>query len=376
MAMSERERILSVYRSEVPDAVPFMLDLSHWYYHRHGLPWDLSCTYEQPEGALIDYHRSHGIGFYVANLAGFYTVQYAPDVCAEVTRHDCAGSPAITWRLTTPLGTIERTRIWEPASYSWAIRDWGVRSEQDLRVLGCALGSRHFGAAWERYQPWVDRIGDAGVAYIGTGYSGMGYLLSLWMGVEGTVYAIADWPATVREVVDQINTSNLRMIDLLAGSPAEVIIMGDNFSGDLQPPDFVRRWSGAYYQAAIERLHAAGKYVAVHIDGRLRGLLRLFADLGADCADAVTPTPMGDLTPRECREEAGPGLILSGGVPPDLWLPTVPREAFTAAVRRWLELRHASPRLIAGAGDQVPPGAEEARIDLMRELVDEYGAMA
>jgi hypothetical protein len=271
------------------------------------------------------------------------------------------------------LGVIERTRVWEEASYSWAIRDWGVRTEQDLRVLGYALGSRTFASDWSVYRQWTDYVGDCGLAYVGTGYSGMGNLLSLWMGVVGATYAIADWPDTVREAVDQINEGNLRLVDLLCTSPAEVVVMGDNFSSDLQPARFVQRWSADYYAEAIRRLHAAGKHVAVHVDGKLRGLLRQLADLGADCADAVTPRPMGDLTPAECRTEAGPGLILSGGVSPELWLPNAPLEAFRTAARAWLDLRREGPRLIASAGDQVPPGVEEDRIFIMRDMVAEGG---
>jgi len=82
---------------------------------------------------------------------------------------------------------------------------------------------------------------------------------------------------------------------------------------------------------------------------------------------------MGDLTPAECRAEAGPDFILSGGVSPDLWLPNVPLSVFTVTVREWLDLRHDSPRLIANAGDQVPPGADEDRIKIMRDLVEEHG---
>ena len=99
----------------------------------------------------------------------------------------------------------------------------------------------------------------------------------------------------------------------------------------------------------------------------------MIRETGADCADAMTPTPLGDLTPSECREEAGPGFILSGGVSPDLWLPTASEEAFRAAVLEWLALKEQSPRLIANAGDQVPPGAVESRILLMRDLVEEHG---
>lgn len=149
--------------------------------------------------------------------------------------------------------------------------------------------------------------------------------------------------------------------------------MLDNFSSDIQPPHFFDEWSRPFYQEAIRRLHAAGKYVAVHIDGRLSGSLGMFAEVGADCADAVTPVPMGDLTPQQCRDEAGDDLILSGGVSPDLWLPRVDVEKFNDAVIRWLDLKKRSGGLIAGAGDQVPPGADEDRIKIMRDLVELHG---
>ena len=162
-------------------------------------------------------------------------------------------------------------------------------------------------------------------------------------------------------------------IDVVASSPADVVILGDNFSSDVQPPAFFETWSRPFYVEAIRRLHGAGKCVAVHLDGRLRGALAMLREAGADCADAVTPTPMGDLTPAECRDEAGAELILSGGVSPELWLPGAPLEAFRRATLDWLALHRLSPRLIAGAGDQVPPGAEEDRIAFLRDLVEEHG---
>ncbi|MFH0963625.1 MAG: hypothetical protein V2A58_06395, partial [Planctomycetota bacterium] len=70
--MSTRERILAVFRGETPDRVPFTLDLSHWFYHRNRLPWDLSRSFDEPEHALIDFHKKVGAGFYIPNLASFF----------------------------------------------------------------------------------------------------------------------------------------------------------------------------------------------------------------------------------------------------------------------------------------------------------------
>jgi hypothetical protein len=362
-----------VYRGETPDVVPFMLDLSHWFYHKNRLPWDLSRSYTEPERELIDYHRKKQVGFYIANLGAFYSARCTNGVSAAVEKRTSGGRVEIAWRYETPIGSIERTRVWDEGTYSWHIRDWAVKTEHDLRVLAYALGSRSYEPTWESYLAWKECVAECGVVYMPVGYSGVGHLLCLWMGIERTTYAISDWPGTVQEVVEQINADTLKLVDLVAQSPAEVIIMGDNFSSDVQPPHFFKRWSRPFYVEAIRRLHAAGKRVAVHMDGRLRGALRMLHDAGADCGDALTPVPMGDLTPRECREEAGPDFILSGGIPPNLWLPYVDTETFKKAVLDWLELRKLGPCLIAAAGDQVPPGAVEERIEIARDLVEKHG---
>ena len=374
MAMSERERMLAVYRGETPDRVPFFLDLSHWFYQRHGIPFDLAVAHLEPEWDLIAYHKKVGVGFYIPNLNSYYDAAFGPDVQATTTREDTPRGPEITWRIETPIGAIERKRLWDESSYSWGVSQWGVQSEQDLRVLGRAYGSLRYTPAWERYTPWVKALGDLGVVYMSIGYSAMGYLLAYWMGIERTMYATVDMPGALHEVIDQINERVLDCVDMVCAGPAEVIVMGDNFSGDIQPPRFFKTWSESFYREALRRIYAAGKWSAVHIDGRLRGILGAFGELGATCADAVTPAPMGDLTPEQCRDEAGPDMILSGGVPPDLWARSSSDEAFRQGVLDWLALRRRSPRLVAAAGDQVPPGAPEYRIEMMRDLVESHGA--
>jgi hypothetical protein len=372
--MTLRERILAVYEGRVPDKVPFMLDLSHYYYARFQKPWDLCKGYPEPERDLIDFNRKMGAGFYIPNQAHFYRTAYGENVQATVERREVNGIPEIVWRYETPIGAIERIRVWEPGSYSWAIKKWGVESEQDLRVLGYAMSVRRYEPLMENYRAWDDYVGEDGLVYLVPGYSAMGYLLHYWMGVENTVYAAADWPETMREVIDGINENNLEFIRMLSKYPARVAVMGDNFSSDVQPPRFFEEWSADYYRRAIGILHAGGKKVAVHIDGKLRNAIGMIREVGADAIDAVTPGSVGGLTPEQCREEAGEGLILSGGIPNELWYASAPAEAFERAVKDWLDLRRKSPALIAAAGDQVPPGAEEERILRMRDIVKEYGA--
>lgn len=86
--MTPKERIEAVYRGNTPDQVPFMLDLSHWYYHKNRLSWDLSKSYDEPEYELIDYHKRHGVGFYMPNLGSFFSVSDPDDVTTSVAKSD------------------------------------------------------------------------------------------------------------------------------------------------------------------------------------------------------------------------------------------------------------------------------------------------
>ena len=67
------------------------------------------------------------------------------------------------------------------------------------------------------------------------------------------------------------------------------------------------------------------------------------------------------------RAAAGPDLILSGGIPATVFGRTGSDAIFVECVRRWLDTRLDSPRLIMAAGDQVPPDAPWHRIAMLPE---------
>lgn len=204
------------------------------------------------------------------------------------------------------------------------------------------------------------------------GYTGLGSLISYYMGVENTIFAAYDEPELLHEYVDVFNAKMLEMVDLYCEGPAPHMIFTDNLSSDVQSPELFREYSFDHYRELAARLHAAGKTVSAHVDGRMNRILPVVAEAGIDVADACTPKPTGDLTPAEVRRQAG-NMVIMGGVSPRMWLPETGEKEFVAHVREWLDQRKVSPRIVQSAGDQVPPGTKLQRIKLMREIVEEYG---
>jgi hypothetical protein len=366
--MKPNERVRAVYQGRQPDQVPLLLDLSHWYKKNRNVFFNLA-GFTEVERGLVDLHRQVGAVCY-CEMGSFYALDTDdPDVRLE-SRTD---QGVFSTRITTPLGTIYEERVFNPDSYSYGIRKYLLQSTDEFPIVEFLMARLRCRPKWEYYRAWQERLGELAYPYAQLPYSGSGYLMARYMGVERTVFAVRDEPERVQRLVQTINACNLRILDILLDGPFETLIISDNYDSNVQTKEFFDTYVRDYYTEVTRRLHARGKHLAVHVDGESRGVLGWLAECGVDCADAVTPQPMFALTPDQMRAAAGPGLILSGGIPATVFGAAGSDAAFVECVKRWLDTRHTSPRLIMAAGDQVPPDAPFHRIAMLPELVAKYG---
>ena len=367
--MTPRERLLAVYQGSIPDQVPLILDLTHWYKKNYNVFFDLS-GFKAVEWDLVNLHKKLNVVCY-NEMGSFYNVSYADDDTASESWTDEQG--VYHYRITTPIGSLESHRVFEKTSYSYNIRKRLLESVDDFEVVNYLMDRCRVEAAWEKYHQWSEALGEVGFPYCQLPYSGLGYLISMHFGVEKTCLAMFDYPDKVHKLVDTVNKCNLRILDAIIDAPAEVIFISDNFDSNVQNPNMFDEYSRDFYTEVARRVHAKGKYFAVHVDGEMRGCLENFAQCGVDCIDAATPAPMFELTPERVRAQAGKEMIISGGIPAAIFGAEGTDAGFEECVKRWLDTRHVSARLIMAAGDQVPPDAPLHRIEMLPELVSKYG---
>jgi hypothetical protein len=366
--MKPNERVRAVYQHRQPDQVPLMLDLSHWYKKNRNVPFNLAGLTEVDQG-LVALHKQIGAVSYV-EMGGFYSLSSDDP---EVRLESSTDAGVFTTRITTPLGSIHEERVFNPDTYSYGIRKYLLQSPDEFGIVECLMERLRCRPQWEYYRSWQESLGDLAYPYVQLPYSGSGYLMARYMGVEATVYAVLDEPEKVSRLIRSVNACNLRILDAIIDGPFETLFISDNYDSNVQTKEFFDAYVRDHYTEVARRLHARGKYLAVHVDGESRGVLGWLAECGVDCADAVTPKPMFSLTPGQMRAAAGPDLIISGGIPATVFGQYGSDEAFVECVKRWLDTRLVSPRLIMAAGDQVPPDAPLHRIAMLPELVTNYG---
>jgi len=363
--MSVRSEVLDLLHGRPGRRVPWFGDLSYYYFslERQG---KLAKEHQGPEGEKRLY-ADFGVGIYLYT-PDVFTISYGGGVqYTEVKTAD-----RITWCYDTPVGSIQSVQDYVPAQYCFAYSRHFVRTIEDLRVMACVFENARYGENYEAYRAYDRLWGEEGIGFA-MGVASMApmqKLLSRWAGVETTVALSQDHPEELEEIFAAIERSQEPLVEVLAGCPAEVVILPENLASQVVGESFFRKFDMPYYRKIVDRLHAAGKIVAIHIDGGLRPCLGLLSSCGFDIAEAVTPAPFGDLGVEELRKAAGPDIVIWGGLPGGIFSPAYSDRYFEEYVVN--VLRHADHRFVLGVADQVPPDAVPERIGRVRELVDSH----
>jgi len=286
--MTRRDRIMAASTDLRPDHLPF------FHYWRHSqIGWaEREC-------------RNRGMGMcwarpcYVEKMHG-----------VEITeRHTSSSGHTVVHReYTTPVGSVSMTERREPGVGQWhAQRSWNdvspwqterlIKGPDDYRVVQYMVQNTEYVADYFPIEQAMDWLGDEGVVLSALPHSPMQMLMIDWMGSEGGrfYYHLADHADLVEGLYAALCKSRQPLHEIAARAPAPIVLCGDNVDGVLVSPKLFRRYFMPVYEAQARALHAHGKLMAVHMDGRVSNLRDLIGETAIDIVEALHPPPMGDL---------------------------------------------------------------------------------
>lgn len=190
------------------------------------------------------------------------------------------------------------------------------------------------------------------------------------MGVEQTVYALADYPETVEQYFEALHDSQMKLIDVINASPIQIINFGDNVHSGTLSPALFEKYVLPEYKIRCEKLHQAGKFVHAHFDGDNRGLMEYYQQTGLDGIEAITPIPQGDVTLEEVHKYLGDNMFLIDGIPAVYFDREFSEEVLVDCVYKILRLF--APGLILGISDEISSSGDIERVRLVGKIVEEY----
>ena len=362
--MTVSELLLSVLNEKTPFGIPWFADLSYYYssLERKGC---LEQKYKGEAGYLQFYKdQKAGICFYCTPP---FSVSYKAGIeCREKKSGD-----DILIEYVTPLGTVTQVSTYYPQTYTHVITKHFVENFSDLLIMKTIFENTTYHenhAEYARVRNFWHDAGEA-VAIPPISVSPFQKLLARWAGVEKTIDLMCDHEDDFDGILSDIDQSQDPVFSIIADSQARVVEFAENLSSDITGTSLYEKYNSACYKKNIRTLHAAGKFVSIHIDGCLKGCLPLLEKDGFDIAEAVTPAPVGDVQAKDLRTLAGEKIVLWGGLPGALFSDQYSDEFFMDYLQDILNTFRQDGRFVLGVADQVPPDCKEGRVLLVGEYV-------
>lgn len=376
-AMSSRERLRAALAGESTDRVPWSPCVDGYF---------LSSLPEEGKLDEAGLHRAIGSDALLRHVMVFTRsspglgpltrVTDNPRIELRVERIEKGGHRVF---YETPVGTLTEEFRTNPQSPNipWFLKR-KLETIEDVKVYMYALETSRYEPHPGPFERTVERLGDDGLVTTSGPASPMETLINIEMGVEAVTYALRDHPEVMEECFSLMHEFHLRAYQIIAESPAEVVISYENTSTTLTSPAAYRRFDLRHCNDYAAVCRGAGKTYLTHMCGRLSGFAEDLSRSRQDGFIDIAPAPTGDVRMGEAKRTWARDRVLAGGIDA-----TASTSLSPDAMRRYVwdildEVREEAGTLrkfVLGTGDALPKGAPLPTLCAVSRATREYHAV-
>ena len=393
--MNYRERFLATIQGESTDFLPYVPRLDLWY-KSNKLRGTLPSKYR--DASLRDIVDDLEIGYHavvpdfldfadpledVDRALGIFRLRTLPHRTEfrEIRRNITYEGDMIVVEYQTPKGNITTKLVYDEAQKKAGVTlfqavEHAIKSIDDFEAIAYIFQHAEVQPTYDKYLIGKEEIGDRGVVvgFTSLAASPMHLILRELMSYDQFFFEYFDHPEELKWLAAQIAPYFEQLIDVVADSPAEIVLHGANYDYSLTWPPFFQEYITPYLMAAADKLHSKGKFLLTHTDGENKQLLSEYRAAEIDVADSICPRPMTSLSLGKVREAFDSKITVWGAIPSTSVLEnTMSDREFEALLDRTLEEAGNGDHLILSIADTTPPDAKFSRLLKIAKRAREFG---
>ena len=283
------------------------------------------------------------------------------------------GNRLVRRTINTPVGEIYQTLVPDKSTYqssNW-IKEHFIKQPDDYRVMEHVFKEVRYRPNYDFLNEAIRRIGDDGLVYVRVAKSPIQEMLYQMMGYERFAVDYAERRDLFDSLYHQMSDRYTELYEIAAGSPVEIVLLGDNVTGDVVGVERFRSYLVPEYERLKKTLSGSGKRLAVHMDGRLSSLIEPIADTGIDIVEALTPPPVGDVTLAEARRAWKDKALWINFTSSVL---IEPPETVAAHTRELIEEAGSKRGFAISITEDAPVGDLERSMAVIAQVVSDYGS--
>lgn len=277
--MTIQERLEAFWTGERPDQIPFTIYEWEWM----GVKDDPAWVAMYRQGLGVTHH-----------LMSYRTENKNVQIFDETTKQQ--GDTIRRQTFKTPVG-----EIWQTWVNGWH-RDYLIKAAQDYRVMTYITRNTVLMPDYETFRAQEQAIQPYGIALLHLERTPLQTILVDYVGLEAFAFHLTDFEEEVRELYAALLEVFRRKVEIVAAGPGRYVANLENFTAESLGPQRYGEFLLPVYEECFPVLHAAGKIVGCHYDGRTECCRELIARAPMDLIESLTEPPEGDQTPTALRK--------------------------------------------------------------------------
>ncbi len=367
--MTNRERLLAILEGKHPDRIPWIPRMDIWY-RAQKIRGTLPARFDGM--SLREMEQALRLGT-PARQGSVHRVEYKN--MEVVVREERLNT--IT-EYITPRGTLRAKKSQSQYEVDSGIVEklpveFPLKKAEDYDVWAYVVENMSFVPTYNEYEAYDREIGDDGLPMVAAGDCPFHYWLKDLAGYQQGFLHLADFPDRVERLLDLLAEKDRELWDVVAGSPARLILHGLHLSTQFTPPTYFDKYITPYYQEFSRLLHDHGKSLAMHADNDTSAILKNIQEAGFDMVECFVCAPMAKVTVEAARAAWGTSMIIWGGIPASILEETYPEEQFEAYLADLFRAIAPGDAFILGVSDNVMTNSMLSRIERITEMVESHG---
>ena len=206
------------------------------------------------------------------------------------------GQQAETVTMRTSAGEISQTSV-----NGW-VQEYFLKTPQDYRVMEYIVRYTKLEPDYQRFHECEALVGDNGITLIWGRRTPMQTMLVDYAGLQNFAWHMAEGTEEVEALYDALLDQLIETYKIIAAGPGSFVSLLENMTAEIWGPIKFAKYHMPVYEKVLPILHAGGKKVYAHCDGKLRYVADLIAHSPIDGIESFTGPPEGDMQYDEARK--------------------------------------------------------------------------
>jgi len=381
--MSNRENLLNLLEGKPVDKLLWSPRLKEWF-NAHQTQGTLPEKYEGK--SLIEIESM--LGAVAGSSSRVSWKQRAPQPkghiidqtfnAVEIEKKTEGKREQITYK--TPLGSVTETYLINPEAVEKGLpmqrhlNEHMIKTEKDYEIVEFIYQDITYTPTYDAYLAFEQALGEHGVPIISLDRDPMYLIMQNLIGYNRFFYEFYDNRPRIDRLYETLCKKFEAFKSIALNSPATILLAAYHHDGTMMSPAFYNEYMKPYLKPFAAELRKRGKYLGLHADADTRGLFKDVLASGVTFMDCFATAPIVPTTLEEAVDEWEDRVVIYGGVPSNILIPSICSEKdFEAYLDKLFKTISERPcRVLVGIADNVMPEADMGRVEKVARRVEGF----